>query len=350
MERLALIRALRQHAESLRRAGLDWIAAPARGTVVEPVPGSRAMAAKQSLKAPVLDRAPPVQPAVRHDQRVEEAGGSAPRLSSAAARPTPIGNPQSGEAAKPPSTQASPAVPSPSVSPRSTVSPPVRSPMAAPLTAAGSLFGSLDFDTPPVPAAERTATLQTLAAEVSVCRRCPELALHRTQTVFGVGNPQARLMFVGEAPGADEDRQGEPFVGRAGQLLTDMITKGMGLSRGQVYIANIIKCRPPDNRNPSLEECNNCVGYLEQQIAVLRPEFLCLLGLVAAQTLLETTQSLGRLRGRWHAYHGIRTIVTYHPAFLLRSPDFKKQAWEDLQTLMKAMGLPTPKPRTRSEG
>jgi DNA polymerase len=216
-----------------------------------------------------------------------------------------------------------------------------------PLAASGSLFGSTDFDIPPVPANERPARLQTLATEVAACTRCTELAQTRTQTVFGVGAAAARLMFIGEAPGGEEDRQGEPFVGRAGQLLTDMITKGMGLSRDQVYIANILKCRPPENRNPSYEECANCVGYLEQQMAIIRPEFICMLGLVAAQTLLETTQTLGRLRSRWHSYRGIRTIVTYHPAYLLRSPGFKKQAWEDLQMLMKEMGLPLPKSRGR---
>jgi DNA polymerase len=189
-----------------------------------------------------------------------------------------------------------------------------------------------------------------LAAEVSVCRKCSALAETRTQTVFGVGSPTCRLMFVGEAPGADEDRLGEPFVGRAGQLLTDMITKGMGLARSDVYIANILKCRPPENRTPSVEEEANCKPYIEQQIAIIRPEFLCMLGLVAAQALLETTQSLGRLRGRWHRYREIPTLVTYHPAFLLRTPSFKKQAWEDLQMLMKEMGLKIPARPARPAG
>jgi len=149
-------------------------------------------------------------------------------------------------------------------------------------------------------------------------------------------------MFVGEAPGADEDRLGKPFVGRAGQLLTDMITKGMGLSRDQVYIANVLKCRPPDNRPPTNEEATNCRGYLEQQIAVVRPEFLCLLGRTAASTLLGTSQSMGTLRGKWHNYRGIPTLVTYHPSYLLRTPSAKKDAWEDLQILMKEMGLKLP--------
>jgi uracil-DNA glycosylase len=205
-----------------------------------------------------------------------------------------------------------------------------------------SLFDTVGFDTPPLPPENRLPVLQTLAAEVAGCRKCPHLAETRTQTVFGVGPPSARLMFVGEAPGADEDRLGEPFVGRAGQLLTDMITKGMGLARQDVYIANVIKCRPPENRNPSPEECAACGPYLEEQISVIRPEFLCLLGRVAVQHLLKTTLSMARLRGKWHRYRGIPTIVTYHPAYLLRNPASKKETWEDLQMLMKAMGLRVP--------
>jgi uracil-DNA glycosylase family 4 len=189
---------------------------------------------------------------------------------------------------------------------------------------------------------DRPPQLSTLAAEVAVCRRCPHLADTRTQTVFGVGNPETRLMFIGEAPGFDEDRTGEPFVGRAGQLLTDMITKGMGLTREQVYIANILKCRPPENRNPLPDESNNCFGYLERQIEIIRPEFLCLLGKVAAQAILNTTQSIGKLRGKWHRYRGVAAIATYHPSYLLRTPSAKKDAWEDLQVLMKEMGLNVP--------
>jgi DNA polymerase len=204
------------------------------------------------------------------------------------------------------------------------------------------LFQEPALEAAPIAAAERPALLKLLAAEVSVCTKCTELAATRTQTVFADGSPAARLMFIGEAPGADEDRQGVPFVGRAGQLLTDMITKGMGLKRQDVYIANILKCRPPENRDPTAEESCNCLGYLERQIEIIRPEFLCLLGRVAASTVLETTLSMSRLRGKWHRYRRIPTVVTYHPAFLLRSPAFKKESWEDLQMLMNAMGLPVP--------
>ena len=162
---------------------------------------------------------------------------------------------------------------------------------------AASLFGEIGSTTPAVAPAERPALLAALAAEVAACQRCPHLAATRTQTVFGTGSPTARLMFIGEAPGAEEDRTGEPFVGRAGQLLTDMITKGMGLTRDDVYIANILKSRPPENRDPLPDEIANCLPYLERQIAIIRPEFLCLLGRIAAQTLLETALPMGRLRG-----------------------------------------------------
>ena len=147
---------------------------------------------------------------------------------------------------------------------------------------------------------------------------------------------------MGEAPGADEDRQGLPFVGRAGQLLTDMIQKGMGLRREDVYILNVLKCRPPNNRTPNSEEVANCRNYFDRQLEILQPEFICCLGLVATQALLHTTSSLGRLRGRLHDYQGMKVLVTYHPAYLLRAPDMKKEAWLDLQILMREMGLSIP--------
>jgi DNA polymerase len=192
---------------------------------------------------------------------------------------------------------------------------------------------------------ERAAELARLKAEVAKCQRCPQLAASRTQTVFGEGNAAARLIFVGEAPGADEDRLGRPFVGRAGMLLNDMITKGMGLARDDVYIANVLKSRPPENRNPLPDEIAHCLPYLERQIEIIRPEFLCLLGRCAAEALLQSALSLARLRGKWHRYKGIPAMVTYHPAYLLRNPAAKKDAWEDLQLLMGAMGLKVPERR-----
>lgn len=182
-------------------------------------------------------------------------------------------------------------------------------------------------------------TLEILAEEVAACTLCTELAETRTQTVFADGSPTARLVFLGEAPGADEDAQGVPFVGRAGKLLTDMIERGMKLRRQDVYIMNIIKCRPPGNRNPLPHEARNCRRYLLRQLELVEPEFICCLGAVAAQNLLETTQPIGKLRGRIHDWRGVQVLCTYHPAYLLRNPDAKRPTWEDLQMLMEAMGL-----------
>ncbi len=183
--------------------------------------------------------------------------------------------------------------------------------------------------------------LDRVRREVTHCTLCHELARTRTQTVFGTGNPKARLCFFGEAPGADEDRQGEPFVGAAGRLL-DKIIQACTLKREDVYILNVLKCRPPNNRTPLPEETANCRDFFERQLAIIQPEFICCLGAVASQTLLRTTQSLGRLRGRWHDYQGIRVIVTYHPAYLLRTPEKKRDTWADMKMLMQAMGIELP--------
>lgn len=202
---------------------------------------------------------------------------------------------------------------------------------------------SSDVDLRPYPPAEdassRVALLNELAQQVAGCQRCEILTKCRTQTVFGVGNPQARLCFLGEAPGADEDRLGEPFVGAAGQLL-DRILAACKISRRDVYILNTVKCRPPQNRNPSEQELTNCWAYAERQLELLQPEFICCLGRIAAQALLKTQSSISRLRKSFHPYRGSQVIVTYHPAYLLRTPSAKKQTWEDMQMLMKAMGHP----------
>lgn len=184
-----------------------------------------------------------------------------------------------------------------------------------------------------------TDSLEIVRCEVADCTQCEELASTRTQTVFGVGDPNARLCFLGEAPGADEDRQGEPFVGRAGKLLTDIIEKGMGLSREDVYILNILKCRPPGNRNPTSEESANCRGFLNRQLALIKPEYICCLGAVAAHNLLETDTPIGKMRGQDFEYEGIRVVCTYHPAYVLRNPAAKKPVWEDIQRLMGQMGM-----------
>jgi DNA polymerase len=170
------------------------------------------------------------------------------------------------------------------------------------------------------------------------CARC-KLAGGRKHLVFGVGNPGAELMFVGEGPGADEDRQGEPFVGRAGQLLTKMI-EAMGFRREEVYIANVVKCRPPENRNPEPDEMDACEPFLRRQIAAVKPKAIVALGKIAAQRLLRDPTPISRLRGRWFELEGVRLMPTFHPAYLLRSPEEKKKAWEDLQLVMKELGKP----------
>lgn len=188
---------------------------------------------------------------------------------------------------------------------------------------------------------DRRHALAVLAGQVSKCDRCKELFSTRTQTVFGVGPLSPELCFVGEAPGADEDRQGEPFVGAAGQLL-DKIIAAMGMGRGEVYICNTLKCRPPRNRTPSPQECANCRDYFEQQIELVNPRFICCLGAVASQNVLGTTTGITKLRGRFHDYKGIPVMCTFHPAALLRNPDWKKDVWEDMKILLKRMGRPVP--------
>ena len=201
--------------------------------------------------------------------------------------------------------------------------------------------------------ADPVAALRIIREDLGDCTRCRLHKQGRKQIVFGVGNPNADLMFIGEAPGADEDQQGEPFVGRAGQLLTNMI-KAMGLEREQVYIANIIKCRPPDNRTPERDECETCSPFLMRQVATIKPKVIVALGAVAAKTLLAINDSMSNLRGRWYEFKatgvrsndpnwsGAKLAVTYHPAFLLRDPRQKKEAWKDLQMVMKELGLKAP--------
>jgi uracil-DNA glycosylase len=190
---------------------------------------------------------------------------------------------------------------------------------------------------PEVPTADRAAALRLIREEIGDCTRC---ALHkgRNQIVFADGDANARLLFVGEGPGADEDAQGLPFVGRAGQLLNNMIA-AMGLKREEVYIANVVKCRPPQNRTPEPEEANTCSPFLFRQIDVVRPEVIVALGATAATYLLGQRQPLAGLRGRVHSFRGSKLIVTYHPAFLLRDPRQKKEAWADLQIAMRELGL-----------
>ena len=194
----------------------------------------------------------------------------------------------------------------------------------------------------PKNSSDPAAALRLIREDIGDCTRCVLHKQGRKQIVFGVGNPKAELMFIGEAPGADEDIQGEPFVGRAGQLLTNMI-KAMGLRREDVYIANIIKCRPPGNRTPERDECETCSPFLFRQIEAIKPKVIVALGAVAAKTLLAMNSSMADLRGRWYDFRNTKLAVTYHPAFLLRDPRQKKETWKDLQMVMKELGLEVPK-------
>jgi uracil-DNA glycosylase len=179
-------------------------------------------------------------------------------------------------------------------------------------------------------------TLETIQTDLGDCRRC-RLSQSRKHIVFGAGDPHARLVFVGEGPGYDEDQKGEPFIGAAGRLLTKII-EAIKHTRDQVYICNIIKCRPPGNRNPLPDEIEACLPFLKRQLSVIKPDVICALGTFAAQALLDTTLPISKLKGRFHDYNGIRVLPTYHPAYLLRNPGKKRDVWEDMKILMNALG------------
>jgi DNA polymerase len=188
---------------------------------------------------------------------------------------------------------------------------------------------------------DREWRLNQWKQRVAACVRCQELASSRHQTVFGVGNPEARFLFIGEAPGADEDAQGEPFVGAAGQLL-DKIIVACGLKRADIYICNILRCRPPGNRKPLPIESGNCREFLDAQIAIIDPEFIVCWGATAAQNLMGTDESIGRLRGRVFEHGRAKVLCTYHPSYLLRNPAAKKDVWQDMKFFLKEAGLPVP--------
>ena len=209
---------------------------------------------------------------------------------------------------------------------------PVNSPAAA-VAAPSSALPAADAGTDAVTGPD---ALDAIRTELVECIRC-ELGHSRTRLVFGVGNPAARLVFVGEAPGRDEDLQGEPFVGEAGQLLTKII-QAMGFGREDVYICNVLKCRPPNNRNPQPAEIEQCQPFLLRQLKAINPEVIVALGTFAAQTLLVTREPISRLRGHFHDYHGIPMMPTFHPAFLLRNAEKKREVWEDMKQVMKLLG------------
>ena len=195
---------------------------------------------------------------------------------------------------------------------------------------------------PVLPVEKRSERFGELSSQAAACRLCSEIVGFRKQTVWGEGNLKPRLCFVGEAPGADEDRTGRPFVGRAGQLLTKIIS-AMGIDRDEVFILNALKCRPPQNRTPVPEEVGNCRGFLTQQLDTLQPEFIVCLGAVAVRSLLQTEAPVGRLRKKFHSYRGAKVVVTYHPSYLLRNAEAKRLVWDDMKMLMSEMGLPLPK-------
>jgi len=192
---------------------------------------------------------------------------------------------------------------------------------------------------PVTPQGSDRENLTEILQDLVACERC-RLARGRQNIVFGSGNPDARILFVGEGPGKDEDESGEPFVGRAGQLLTDIIEKGMRLPRADVYICNVVKCRPPGNRNPEEDEVATCAPFLERQVASVAPEVVVALGKFAAHTLLNSTVPITRLRGQWQEYRGIPVMPTFHPAHLLRNPALKREVWTDIQQVMRHLGMP----------
>ncbi|MBX3444493.1 MAG: uracil-DNA glycosylase [Planctomyces sp.] len=296
-----LRRAVRQSLEVWRLAGVTHLPRPPAGSAVfAPAEESSAVA----TSAPVQDR--PTTPA---SALSGEPGGM---------RPPSMGVPaESGPSASS----------SPNVSDMANVSKSAR--VSAPL--AGGLQTR----------EERSLALCVLADRVATCVRCSELAATRTQTVFGVGNPMARVMFVGEAPGADEDAQGEPFVGRAGQLLNRIIA-ACGWQREELYICNILRCRPPGNRTPHPVEAGNCREYLDGQIRIVDPDYIVCWGSCAAQNLLGVTDAIGKLRQRFFTHGRAQVLCTYHPSYLLRNPSAKKPVWDDMQLLLQTMGLKPP--------
>ncbi len=291
-------RALVQKLESLRRSGVQAVPRPAvveaSATAAATSAATTAASTAPAAPAPSPPSANPVQPAADTGVSQSPAPARAPTTSQPVASPPP---------AAPVSAPSSPAF-------------------------AGSGMAAED----------KPAALAIVASAVAACEKCPDLVRSRRQTVFGVGNPNARLVLFGEAPGADEDRLGEPFVGKAGQLLTKII-EACKMQREDVYIMNVLRCRPPANRNPSPEEANNCRPFFEKQFEIIRPEFIVCLGSVAATNLLQTQASVGRLRGKFHDWRGMKVVVTYHPAYLLRNASAKKHVWTDMKMLMKEMGV-----------
>ena len=313
-----------QRLESLRQAGLTHLPKGTGEYAFEPIQKAESETESESKAAKVAQ--PEIQ-TNRPNEARPSSSAAASQSSGVVREATPAYRTDQGASENPTASNPGPApAPQPSASPISKSGSPSKP------TVRADAYG------PSLPAAERVTALKVLQDEVARCTQCDELASTRSQTVFGVGNPSTRLVLLGEGPGADEDRLGEPFVGAAGQLL-DKIISACTLSRSDVYILNTVKCRPPGNRNPSQSELANCWGYAERQLEIIQPEFICCLGSVAARTLLKTTLSIGKMRRQFHSYRGSRVLVTYHPAYLLRTPSAKKHVWEDMQFLMQEMGI-----------
>ncbi|TWU20253.1 Uracil DNA glycosylase superfamily protein [Novipirellula galeiformis] len=301
-------------ADHLHRAGVQWM----------PRPNEQAV---QELKTRLFSP----------NAEAEGAGNAAASTMEApgAGTQTPVSRPDSASlsAANPSAAKPTPAKTVPTKSAPATTSAPTAAGASPLLNAVAKPYPGASL-----PLAQRESELVALASEVAACQKCSQLARCRTHTVFGEGNANARVVFFGEAPGADEDREARPFVGKAGELLTKMI-QACKFSRDDVYILNTVKCRPPGNRNPDPEEIANCRPYFEKQIELIRPEYIVCLGAVSGQALLDSKLSVGRLRGRFHPYFDSKVVVTYHPAYLLRNPAAKKAAWDDLQMMLRDAGL-----------
>lgn len=304
-------------AEHLRRAGVQFL----------PKPSDQSVALVDQFAVVAVDQS-------RDDAAAQVAESQTTNVPDPAnvSDPANASSSNASEAHAPSRSEASPA----SRPPISAT--PARAPQRRVDTVAAFTAAEGDYPGQAKPLDQRVVQLQQLSDQVVACTACSVLANCRRQTVFGEGNPQARFVFFGEGPGADEDRSGRPFVGRAGQLLTKMIS-ACTLNREDTYILNTVKCRPPGNRNPEPEEIANCRDYYEQQLQTIRPEYIVCLGAVAAQELLKTKLSVGRLRGKLHGYFASKVVVTYHPAYLLRTPPAKKAAWEDLQMMLADAGI-----------
>ncbi len=293
---ISIDRALRQELESWRRAGLTHL----------PMPPRKRETPVATNEKPSVTRSPVT-------------GGNVPRSASSFRAPAPSISRPAATSQKNLTTEAQPTM---------TAMPVISTPMPPSPHPAGTRE-------------DRVWRLEQLQQCVAGCQRCPELAKTRNKTVFGVGSPEAKIMFVGEAPGADEDAQGIPFVGAAGQLL-DKIIVASGLKRDELYICNILRCRPPGNRKPLPDEAANCREYLDGQIAVINPDYIICWGATAAQNLMATDQSIGKLRGQFFQYGRAKVLCTYHPSYLLRNPAAKKDVWEDMKLFLHEAGLPVP--------